>query len=360
MANNRLPQPFTAGTILVTGGGGFLGGAIVRQLVARGARVRTLSRSTYPELTRLGVEQFPGDLADPVATQCAVAGCTVVFHVAAKAGIWGSYDSYHQANVIGTENILAACRQHGVARLVYTSSPSVVFTGRDLEGANESLPYPARFEAPYPQTKALAEQRVLAANSPQLATVALRPHLIWGPGDNHLVPRILARGRAGQLRRIGSRPNLVDSIYIDNAADAHLLAAEKLFPGSPVAGRAYFLSNGEPLPLWTLVNRILAADGQPPVTRSIPTGVAYAAGVVLEFVHRALNLEAEPRMTRFLAHELSTAHWFDLSAARRDLGYEPKVSIDEGLRRLAAWLRTQHPDQSRGPEQPRRNPDKHG
>ena len=135
---------------------------------------------------------------------------------------------------------------------------------------------------------------------------------------------------------------------------------KNFFPGSPVAGRAYFLSNGEPLPLWTLVNRILAADGQPPVTRSIPTGVAYAAGVVLEFVHRALNLEAEPRMTRFLAHELSTAHWFDLSAARRDLGYEPKVSIDEGLRRLAAWLRTQHPDQSRGPEQPRRNPDKHG
>ncbi len=346
--------------ILVTGGGGFLGGAIVRGLLARGARVRTLARGHYPDLTGLGAEQIRGDLSDPAATQRAVAGCAVVFHVAAKAGIWGDYASYHQANVVGTENILAACRQHGVARLVYTSSPSVVFTGRDLEGANESLPYPAHFEAPYPQTKALAEQRVLAANSPQLATVALRPHLIWGPGDNHLVPRILARGRAGQLRRIGSRRNLVDSIYIDNAAAAHLLAAEKLFPGSPVAGRAYFLSNGEPLPLWTLVNRILAANGQPPVTRGIPTGVAYAAGVALEILHRVLRLEAEPRMTRFLAHELSTAHWFDISAARRDLGYEPIVSIDEGLRRLAEWLRTQPSEQSPGPEQPRRNRDKHG
>ena len=339
--------------VLVTGGGGFLGGAIVRQLLARGARVRTLSRSTYPELTRLGVEQIPGDLADLTAVQSAVAGCAVVFHVAAKAGIWGDYASYHQANVTGTENILAACHQHRVPRLVYTSSPSVVFSGRDLEGANESLPYPAHFAAPYPQTKALAEQRVLAANSPQLATVALRPHLIWGPGDNHLVPRILARGRAGQLRRIGSRPNLVDSIYIDNAADAHLLAAEKLFPGSPVAGRAYFLSNGEPLPLWTLVNRILAADDQPPVTRAIPASVACAAGVVLEILHRLLRLESEPRMTRFLAHELSTAHWFDISAARRDLGYEPKVSIDEGLRRLAEWLHTQPYEQSSGSEQSR-------
>ena len=348
MANNPLPQLFTAGAVLVTGGGGFLGGAIVRQLLARGARVRTLSRGTYPELTRLGVEQIRGDLSDPAAAQRSIADCAVVFHVAAKAGIWGDYASYHQANVTGTENILAACRQHGVARLVYTSSPSVVFTGHDLEGANESLPYPASFEAPYPQTKALAEQRVLASNTPQLATVALRPHLIWGPGDNHLVPRILARGRAGQLRRIGSRPNLVDSIYIDNAADAHLLAAEKLFPGSPVAGRAYFLSNGEPLPLWTLVNRILAADGQPPVTRTIPTGVAYAAGVVLEILHRALRLEAEPRMTRFLAHELFTAHWFDISAARRDLGYAPKVSIDEGLRRLAECLRTQKPGGNEG------------
>ena len=201
---------------------------------------------------------------------------------------------------------------------------------------------PAESKAPAVSEPVVKDGKVtLAANSPQLATVALRPHLIWGPGDNHLVPRILARGRAGQLRRIGHRPNLVDSIYLDNAADAHLLAAEKLSPNSPVAGRAYFLSNGEPLPLWTLVNRILAAGDLPPVTRTIPAPVAYAAGVVLETLHRVLRLKSEPRMTRFLAHELFTAHWFNISAARRDLGYEPCVSIDEGLRRLATSLREQ-------------------
>ena len=328
-------------TALVTGGGGFLGGAIVRLLLARGTRVRTLARGDYPELTRLGVETIRGDLSDPDAVARAVTGCAVVFHVAAKAGIWGDYADYHRANVTGTENILAACREHRVPRLVYTSSPSVVFSGRDLENADESLPYPTHFLAPYPQTKARAEQLVRAANNATLATVALRPHLIWGPGDNHLVPRILARGRAGQLRRIGNRPNRVDSIYIDNAADAHLLAAEKLSPNSAVAGRAYFLSNGEPLPLWTLVNRILAAGNLPPVTRTIPAPIAHAAVAVLETLHRVFRLRSEPRMTRFLAHELSTAHWFNLAAARRDLGYEPRVSIDEGMRRLAASLREQ-------------------
>jgi nucleoside-diphosphate-sugar epimerase len=246
--------------------------------------------------------------------------------------------------VTGTENVLAACRRHGVRRLVYTSSPSVVFNGRDMEGVDESAPYPTRYDAPYPRTKAIAEQGVLRANGPDLATVSLRPHLIWGPGDNHLIPRIIARARAGRLRRIGTASKLIDSTYIDNAADAHLLAADRLAPGSPVAGKAYFLSQGEPVPLWDLVNRILAAAGLPPVTRAIPYGVAYAAGCVFEASTAILCPTCEPPMTRFLARELSTAHWFDLTAARRDLGYAPGVSLDEGLRRLAksfdnGWLR---------------------
>ena len=232
---------------LVTGGGGFLGGAIVRRLRARGDEVRSLSRGRYPALRRPRRQQIQGDVADAGAVDAAVAGCDVVFHVAAKAGVWGRYAEYHRANVVGTENVLAACRRHGVRRLVYTSSPSVVFDGRDMEGVDESVPYPAHYEAHYPQTKAEAERLVLAANGPDLATVALRPHLIWGPGDNHLVPRILARGRAGRLRRIGRANKLIDSIYIDNAADAHLLAADRLAPGSPVAGKAYFISNGEPI-----------------------------------------------------------------------------------------------------------------
>ncbi len=325
-------------TALVTGGGGFLGGAIVRRLVERGDTVRSLSRRHYPDLEALGVEQVRGDVADSDAVTKATAACDVVFHVAAKAGVWGRYDEYHRANVVGTENVLTACREHAVPRLVYTSSPSVVFDGRDLEGVDESMPYPKHYEAYYPQTKALAERAVLQANGPSLSTVALRPHLIWGPGDNHLVPRILARGRAGKLRRIGKQNKLIDTTYIDNAADAHLLAADRLTPGSPIAGKAYFLSQGEPLPLWDMVNRILAAGGVAPVTRTVPTSVAYLAGWFFEMLYGVLGRRDEPPLTRFVARELSTAHWFDLTAAKRDLGYEPHVSIDEGLRRLAESL----------------------
>jgi nucleoside-diphosphate-sugar epimerase len=325
---------------LVTGGGGFLGSAIVRRLCARGDKVRSLSRGHYGELDALGVRQYRGDLAEPGVAAEAVAGCDAVFHVAAKAGVWGPYAEYHRANVTGTENVLADCRRAGVKRFVYTSSPSVVFDGGDMEGIDESAPYPAHYDAPYPQTKAIAERLVLAANGPTFATVALRPHLIWGPGDNHLVPRILARGRAGRLRRIGWEDKKIDSIYIDNAADAHVLAADRLFPGAAIAGKAYFLSQGEPLPLWDLVNRILAAADLPPVTRTIPVSVAFAAGWLLEVVYTLLRRRDEPPLTRFVARELATAHWFDISAARRDLAYEPQVSIDEGLRRLRQHLAT--------------------
>jgi nucleoside-diphosphate-sugar epimerase len=324
---------------LVTGGGGFLGGAVVRLLVARGDRVRSLARGDYPALRDLGVETVRGDLADAGAVARAVEGCDVVFHVAAKAGVWGPFDEYYRANVEGTRHVVDACRAAGVRRLVYTSSPSVVFDGKDMEGADESAPYPAHFEAAYPATKAKAEQLVLAANGPDLATVALRPHLIWGPGDNHLVPRILARARAGRLRRIGRANKLIDATYIDNAAEAHVRAADRLAPGSPVAGRAYFIAQGEPVPLWDLVDRILDAAGLPPVTRSVPLPLAEAAARLFESAYRAAGSSSEPPLTRFVVREMATAHWFNLDAARRDLGYQPRVSTAEGLARLAAWLR---------------------
>ncbi|MFM9970350.1 MAG: NAD-dependent epimerase/dehydratase family protein [Burkholderiales bacterium] len=323
---------------LVTGGGGFLGLAIVRGLLARGIEVFSFSRSSYPSLTNLGVTQHRGDLTDAAALSAAASGVQVVFHVAAKPGIWGDDDEYYQTNVIGTKNVIAACREHGITKLVYSSSPSVVFDGRDMQGVDESVPYPAHYEAAYPRTKALAEQMVRAANDATLATVSLRPHLIWGPGDNHLLPRLVARARAGQLARIGSRPNLIDTIYIDNAADAHLLAAERLAPGSPIAGKVYFISNGEPLPMWEMVNRLLAAAGAPPVTRSVPTGLAMALAHGFEFIHRLLRKSSDPRLTRFVVSEMSTAHWFDIGAARRDLGYIPKISVAEGLERLRIAL----------------------
>jgi nucleoside-diphosphate-sugar epimerase len=321
---------------LVTGGGGFLGQAIVRGLRKRGARVRSFSRQAHAPLQALGVEQLAGDLADPAAVAAAVQGCEIVFHVAAKPGIWGDYGDYYRPNVTGTQNVIAACRRHGVRRLVHTSSPSVVFDGRDMEGVDESAPYPAHFEAHYPHTKALAEQLVRAANDPQLATVSLRPHLIWGPGDNHLLPRLAARARAGQLARIGSRAKLIDTVYVDNAAEAHLLAADRLAPGSPVAGRVYFISQGEPVPLWEMVNRLLEAAGAPPVTREVPVWLAMALAWGIENAHRLTGNQREPRLTRFVVRELSTAHWFNISAARRDLGYSPRISIAEGLELLRA------------------------
>lgn len=323
---------------LVTGGGGFLGGAIVSKLAERGDEARSFSRGEHTRLGDLGAEHIRGDISDLGAVLHAAEGCDLVFHAAAKPGVWGPYEEYHRTNVVGTENVIEACRRLQIPRLVYTSSPSVIFDGTDMEGVDESAPYPDHFEAHYPKTKALAEQKVIEANSPELATVALRPHLIWGPGDNHLVPRIIARGRAGQLRRIGKRECLVDTVYIDNAADAHLLAADRLSPGSPIAGKAYFISNGDPRPLWDIINQILAAADVPPVEKAIPPWLACAAGWLMETVYRLLRIRDEPRMTRFLARELSTAHWFDISAAKRDLGYEPQVSIEEGMQRLRAWL----------------------
>jgi len=322
----------------VTVGGGFLGGAIVRLLRRHNWSVRSYSRSAHPWLDALGVEQVQGDLATGPPRAELLRDCDVVFHVAAKAGVWGPRKEYVRTNVEGTRNVLDACRTAGVRKFVFTSSPSVTFAGCDQDGVDERVPYPTRWLAPYPQTKARAEQLVLEANGDQLASVSLRPHLIWGPGDPHLVPRILERGRAGKLRIVGDRSKKVDSVYIDNAASAHLLAAKRLAPGAPPAGRAYFITNGEPMPLVTLIDGILKAGGQPPVSKTISAGLAYAAGTALEGLYRLAGTRKEPPLTRFVALQLSTAHWFDISAARRDLGYEPKVSIQQGLLRLQAHL----------------------
>lgn len=319
---------------LVTGGAGFLGRAIAERLVARGDRVRSFSRGAHPELAETGVEVVRGDVADAEAVARAAAGCDVVFHVAARVGAWGPRAEYERTNVLGTGNVITACTRAGVPKLVYTSTPSVVHAGGDIEGVDETIPYARHFESAYPETKARAEQAVLAANGPTLATVALRPHLIWGPGDQHLIPRLLARARAGRVRRIGREDKLVDATYIDNAADAHLLAGDRLAPGAACAGRAYFIAQGEPQPASELVNAILAAAGLPPVTKRVPARLAWLAGAGLEFAFTLLRREDEPPLTRFVARQLSTAHWYDLGAARRDLGYAPTVTTAQGLARL--------------------------
>ncbi len=323
---------------LVTGGGGFLGGAIVRRLVERGARCVRCKRPTTRSSTALGVEQIRGDIADPEVVERRSTGCDVVFHVAAKVDPWGAFEPFHRTNVVGTDNVLAAMRRHGVPKLVFTSTPSVVHRGGDLEGVDESVPYPERFEAAYPQTKAMAERAVLAANDDTLSTVALRPHLIWGPDDTNLVPQLVARARAGRLRFVGDGSNLVDTTYIDNAADAHLLAADRLAPGSACAGRPYFITNGEPWPLKKIVNGILGAAGLPPEERSVSLRTCGGRGRGLRAVERLVPFKNGPPMTRFIARNLATAHWFDISAARRDLGYEPKVSLEAGLESLRRWF----------------------
>lgn len=325
---------------LVTGGGGFLGRYIVEKLLDRGERVRIFSRGEYPDLQQLGVEIVRGDIRNKEQVAAATKGIDTVFHTAAVPGIWGPWSLYHEVNTIGTRHVIDACIGNGVGRLIYTSSPSVVYDGRPHVNADESLPYPTRWLCHYPHSKALAEQAVLQANGQSgLLTVSLRPHLIWGPRDNHLIPRLIRRAQAGRLVRIGDGRNLVSTSYVENAADAHLQAADALRPGAPSAGNAYFINEPEPVNLWDWVNRILELAGLPPVRRRIGAGPARLIGGILEGVYGLCRLSGEPPMTRFLASQLSQSHSYSIESARRDFRYLPTISFEEGMRRLAGDLR---------------------
>jgi nucleoside-diphosphate-sugar epimerase len=262
-----------------------------------------------------------------------------VFHTAAVAGIGFDWDSFYGINTLGTHNVVAGCLEHGVRRLVFSSSPSVTFDGSDQRGVDESAPYPKRWLCHYQHTKALAERHVLRSNGREgLLTCSLRPHLIWGPRDQHLIPRLLDRARRGRLRRVGDGTNLIDMIYVENAAEAHLLAADALVEGSPVCGRAYFLSQGEPVNCWQWIDEILALVDLPPVGKSISLPAAWRLGATLEGVYRLCRLRGEPPMTRFLAAQLATSHYFDIGRARKDFGYQPRVSTSEGMERLRCSL----------------------
>jgi len=326
--------------VLVTGAGGFLGAAISRQLIKQGDDVVGLARGTYHEMEALGVSMFQGDITNIQDVKQASFGCDIVFHVAAKAGVWGKYNDYYKTNVTGTQNIIDACYENGINHLVYTSTPSVVFTGEDENGIDESTPYAKKHLCHYTNTKAMAEKLVLSHNGDKLKTVALRPHLIWGPGDNHLVPRIIARGKAGKIKLIGSVDKLVDCLYIDNAVLAHLAAANCLKQGHySCAGKAYFISNDEPLLMKSLINKILKCGQVAPVTKRVNGAVAFGVGGMLEMLYGLLRIKQEPIMTRFVAKQLSCSHWFDISNAKNDLGYTPYVSIDEGMVKLEACLK---------------------
>ena len=307
--------------------------------MARGDTVRSFSRGSYPELEELGVECIQGDLQSHDEVLKACRDCEVIHHVAAVAGIWGPWEHYHGINTLGTENLLQCAAETGVKKFVFTSSPSVTFDGSDQVGVDESIGYSKRWLCNYPKSKALAEKAVLKAHGRDgLATCALRPHLIWGPRDQHLIPRLIDRARAGKLARVGNGENLIDIIYVENAAAAQLQAADALEIDSPVGGQAYFISQSEPVNCWDWIDELLVLAGLPANKRSIPFPAAWAVGGVMELAHWLVRSTKEPRMTRFLAAQLAKSHWFDISKARRDFGYHPTISTDEGMERLKVSL----------------------
>ncbi|MBL4884158.1 MAG: NAD-dependent epimerase/dehydratase family protein [Planctomycetaceae bacterium] len=325
---------------MVTGGGGFLGRYLVEQLLEQGVNVRILSRGDYPELKKLGVEVVQGDLRDSQVVDTACTGIDTVFHVAAIPGVWGKWKTYYEINTTGTRNIIAACQQQQVAKLIYTSSPSVVFDGKSHSDAEESLPYPEKYLCHYPHSKAIAEQEVLQANAKQgLLTCALRPHLIWGPRDNHLIPRLLQKAATGRLRQVGDGSNLISMCYVENAAAAHLQAANKLTADSPVAGQAYFINDPQPVNLWSWINELLVKAGQEPIRKKISANAAYSIGQILEVVYTVLGItKSEPPMTRFIALQLSQSHTYSIEKAKRDFQYEPIVDYNTAMQKLIAGL----------------------
>jgi nucleoside-diphosphate-sugar epimerase len=325
--------------VVVTGGGGFVGSAIVRRLLTMGDRVTVVGRSRYPELAALGVTCLQGDIADQDFMDLACKNTDLLFHVAAKAGIWGRWQDYVRTNVHGTVACIKSCQKNNVPAFVYTSTPSVVFDRHDLEGADERTPYAKKSLCHYAMSKIIAEKLVLQANSATLSTTAIRPHLIWGPGDPHLIPRLLDRGQRKKLKIVGSGANRVDITYIDNVVQAHLLAADNLLGTGSAAGRAFFIGQEKPVILWDWINTLFVETGIEQVRKRVPFMFAYLAGGLFELIYRGLKRTVEPPMTRFVALQLSKSHWFNHGAAEEVLGYQPEVSTREGMKRLLRYCR---------------------
>ncbi len=323
---------------LVTGGGGFLGQYIVEALLKRGDRVRVLARGNYPELKKLGVELIQGNIMSPEDTDKATQNCDTIFHTAARVGVFGPYPEFYDTNVIGTQNLLNSAKKNHVPKFIFTSSSSVIYNGKDQINIDENTPYPKKYLSPYSQTKALSEKLVLDANGPDLMTVAIRPHLIWGPRDRFIIPSIIQRAKEKKIWIVGNGKNLTDITYVENCAEAHLLAEQTLNPDSNVGGKAYFITQGKPVLMWSWINEILERLQLPPVTKHAPVWLLYGFGAALESVYHLLHLDSEPLMTRLIACQLSTSHTYSIENARKDFGYEPRISTEDGLERVFQWL----------------------
>lgn len=319
---------------LVTGGGGFIGFALVNELVRRDFNVTSFSRGDYPELRKIGVNTIRGDLSDLHSVLKATGKIDIIFHVAAKAGISGSYGEYYKTNVAGTENIINACKINKIKYLIYTSSASVVFDGKDIEGSDESSPYPVRPVSYYTATKALAEKLILKANSPMLRVLSLRPHLVYGTGDNHLLPGIISKAESGGLYRIGKCRNIVDVSYIDNVVAAHINAAHAIIENQEISGKTFFITNGEPVLLWDFIDMILQTSGLEPVKKRVPVWIVIVISHISQAFQRIFIKNQESILTPFIVSELIRSHWFNISKAREHLNYNPVISNFEGLRRM--------------------------
>lgn len=327
-------------SILVTGHGGFLGRAICRELIAHGYHVRGLARSRYPEMERIGVEAVQASASDYAACEQACRGVAGVIHTAALAGVWGPAAEYERANVLATENLLRVCEAQRIDAFVFTSSPSVTFDGQPQCNIDERVPYPTRWLCHYPRTKAIAEQKVLAVNgTSQIVSCSLRPHLIWGVGDPHLIPRVIDRCRKRRLRCVGEGNNLIDTVHVDHAAIAHRLALERMLArDKSSSGKAYFITDGHPIECWKWISFLIESAGLVVPSRRISFEGAYRIGAVLETVYRLLGKRDEPPMTRFVAAQLGVPHYFNISAAKSLLGYEPISNRDQRLSELQDWI----------------------
>jgi len=327
--------------VFITGGGGFLARYIIQQLLADGHEITAYQRGDYSFLKEWCATCIKGDLTDAKLLSQSMQNHDVVFHVAAKAGVWGDYNEYYQANVIGTKNILKACEENSIKYLIYTSTPSVVFNGEDEEGINESEPYADKTYNAYQDTKIIAEKAVLAANSDIFKTVCLRPHLIWGIGDPHIITRVIERAKADKLKLVKTVNKKMDACYVENAASAHVKAMYELLDDGKCAGKVYFISNDEHISISELINKILHAANLPPAKKYVSANLAFILGSIVETIYKLLRIKNEPLMTRYVAKQLSVSHWYDLSAAKNDFSYSPDITTEQGMKKLAEYFATQ-------------------
>lgn len=320
---------------LVTGGAGFIGGNIAKALAQRGDAVITVSRGTYPHLKELGIEHHSLDISTlPKELEKLLVGVDAVFHVAAVVKMWGKYDEFYQGNVEATRYLLECAKRARVPRFIFTSSPSVIAHGKDLRGVDERQPYPDHFDAYYPETKAIAEQLVIHAHDPiGISTIVLRPHLVFGPGDNHIIPLITERARQGKLVQIGEGKNIVDFTFIDDCVNAHLCADRALQKDSSVGGQPYFITQGDPVPMWWWINEVIKKNNLPVLTKKVSKRAALFLSKLSETFYKIFPFLGIPRLTKFLILELSTDHYFDITAAKEKLGYQPSCTTVHALNR---------------------------